>query len=206
MTNFESVKKFMTVMEQEVLTTPTVPSEDVVDLRFNLIKEETDETLNALKMLQLVLDSDIIQDFDLESNTITLVESVIGTEQLEAYISMCLETFASSSNPEYIQQFVERDQVINFSSFLLDVIKELIVELADGLCDILVVTYGAAAAFGIDIDRCMLEVNRSNMSKLHPETGKPVKRESDGKVIKDFPGSQYSPPQLKAILFPNSTK
>ena len=70
-----------------------------------------------------------------------------------------------------------------------------IVEVADALTDILVVTYGAGAAFGIDLDKCFNEVHRSNMSKLSEE-GKPIYNEF-GKVMK---GPNYSPPDLKKII------
>lgn len=70
-----------------------------------------------------------------------------------------------------------------------------IVEVADALADILYVTYGAAHAFGIPIDNCFREVQRSNMSKLG-EDGKPIYRE-DGKVMK---GPNYSEPDLKSVL------
>ena len=70
-----------------------------------------------------------------------------------------------------------------------------IVEVADALTDILVVTYGAGAAFGIDLDKCFEEVHRSNMSKLS-DTGKPIYNEF-GKVMK---GPNYSPPDLKKLI------
>ncbi len=70
-----------------------------------------------------------------------------------------------------------------------------IVEVADALTDILVVTYGAGVAFGIDLDKCFKEVHRSNMSKLSSD-GKPIYNEY-GKVMK---GPNYSPPDLKKII------
>ena len=73
--------------------------------------------------------------------------------------------------------------------------KKDIVEVADALTDILYVTYGAGHAFGIDLDKCFKEVQRSNMSKLG-EDGKPIYRD-DGKVLK---GSNYSEPDLKSAL------
>lgn len=73
--------------------------------------------------------------------------------------------------------------------------KKDIIEVADALTDILYVTYGAAHAFGIDIDECFNEVQRSNMSKLGKDN-KPMYRE-DGKVMK---GPNYFPPNLKNIL------
>ena len=79
---------------------------------------------------------------------------------------------------------------------LKDAIKDNdIVEVADALTDILVVTYGAGVAFGIDLDKCFEEVHRSNMSKLSKE-GKPIYNEF-GKVMK---GPNYSPPDLKKFI------
>jgi predicted HAD superfamily Cof-like phosphohydrolase len=68
-------------------------------------------------------------------------------------------------------------------------------EIADAITDILYVTYGAAHAFGIPIDDCFEEVQRSNMSKLGLD-GKPMFR-PDGKVLK---GPNYSEPDLESVL------
>ena len=68
-------------------------------------------------------------------------------------------------------------------------------EVADALTDILYVTYGAGHAFGIDLDKCFEEVQKSNMSKLGSD-GKPIYNES-GKVMK---GSNYFKPDLNKFL------
>ena len=68
-------------------------------------------------------------------------------------------------------------------------------EVADALTDILYVTYGAGHAYGIDLDKCFKEVQKSNMSKLG-EDGKPIYNEK-GKVMK---GSKYFEPNLKQFL------
>ena len=70
-----------------------------------------------------------------------------------------------------------------------------LVEVADALTDILYVTYGAGHSFGVDLDSCFDEVQRSNMSKLG-EDGKPIYNES-GKVMK---GPKYFTPNLKKIM------
>ena len=70
--------------------------------------------------------------------------------------------------------------------------KNNIKEVADALTDILYVTYGAGHAFGIDLDKCFEEVQRSNMSKLGKD-GKPIYNEH-GKVMK---GPDYFKPDLK---------
>ena len=68
--------------------------------------------------------------------------------------------------------------------------KDLL-EVADALTDLLYVTYGAGHAFGIDLDKCFEEVQKSNMSKLG-EDGKPIYNEF-GKVMK---GPNYYKPNL----------
>ena len=72
--------------------------------------------------------------------------------------------------------------------------KDLL-EVADALTDILYVTYGAGHAFGIDLDKCFLEVQNSNMSKLD-EKGKPIYSDS-GKVMK---GPKYFKPDLTKFV------
>ena len=68
-------------------------------------------------------------------------------------------------------------------------------EVADSLTDILYVTYGAGVAFGIDLDKCFDEVQRSNMSKLGAD-GKPIYNK-DGKVMK---GPKYFKPDLSKFV------
>ena len=122
MTNFNDVKKFMETFGQEVKAKSEFPSDKIVKLRYDLIKEELDEFQEAIKTKNLV-------------------------------------------------------------------------EVADSLTDILYVTYGAGIAFGIDLDKCFDEVQKSNMSKLG-EDGKPIYNEN-GKVMK---GPKYFEPNLKKFL------
>mgnify|MGYP001430455722 CR=1 FL=1 len=122
MTNFNDVKKFMETFGQEVKTKSEFPSDKIVKLRYDLIKEELDEFEEAIK------DKDLTQ-------------------------------------------------------------------VADSLTDILYVTYGAGIAFGIDLDKCFDEVQKSNMSKLGAD-GKPIYNEK-GKVMK---GPNYFEPDLKKFL------
>ena len=70
-----------------------------------------------------------------------------------------------------------------------------ILEVADALTDILYVTYGAGHAFGIDLDKCFDEVQKSNMSKLGKDN-KPIYNEQ-GKVMK---GPDYFKPDLSKFL------
>ena len=100
MTNFEKVRLFMTTFGQEVKNKASLSSENINNLRINLIEEELNEFKEAVK-------------------------------------------------------------------------KKDLKEAADALTDILYVTYGAGHAFGINLDKCFEEVQKSNMSKLGDD-GKPI--------------------------------
>ena len=122
MSNFFKVKKFMQKFKQEVKSKPSLPDDNIIKLRINLIKEE---------LLEL--------------------EEALNERNIE--------------------------------------------ETADALTDILYVTYGAGHAFGIDLDKCFDEVQKSNMSKLD-KFGNPIYNEQ-GKVMK---GPLYFKPNFKKIL------
>ena len=62
--------------------------------------------------------------------------------------------------------------------------------IADSLCDLLVVAFGSAVAFGIDLEPLFAEVHRSNMTKTSS-------KDAGGKIKK---GKEYSPPELNSIL------
>ena len=74
-----------------------------------------------------------------------------------------------------------------------------IVEIADALTDILYVVYGAGHAFGIPLDKCFDEVQRSNMTKVMPD-GKVLKN-AEGKVMKP---DTYQEPNLEKVLNENN--
>ena len=73
--------------------------------------------------------------------------------------------------------------------------KKDLVEVADALTDILYVTYGAGHAFGINLDECFDEVQKSNMSKLD-DFEKPIYNDK-GKVMK---GPNYFKPDLSKFI------
>ena len=121
------------------------------------------------------------------------------------------------TNFEKVKNFMEtfNQEVKNQPSFSSDKINKLrfdlieeeldelkvamqnkdLLEVADALTDILYVTYGAGHAFGINLDNCFDEVQKSNMSKLGDD-GKPIYNEN-GKVMK---GPNYFKPNLSKFL------
>ncbi len=84
------------------------------------------------------------------------------------------------------EELAELKQAIN---------QKNLIEVADALTDLLYVTYGAGQAFGINLDKCFNEVQKSNMSKLD-ENGKPIYNDK-GKVLK---GPNYFKPDLSNFL------
>ena len=85
--------------------------------------------------------------------------------------------------------------VEELSEFKDAILKKDLKDVADALTDILYVTYGAGHAFGINLDYCFEEVQKSNMSKLGND-GKPIYNEH-GKVMK---GPNYFKPDLNKFL------
>lgn len=69
-------------------------------------------------------------------------------------------------------------------------------EAADALGDIIYVAIGAALAWGIDIERVLAEIHRSNMTKSLTDRGTGGKVPI-GKIMK---GADYSPPDLSFVM------
>jgi predicted HAD superfamily Cof-like phosphohydrolase len=65
------------------------------------------------------------------------------------------------------------------------------IEAIDGMCDLIVVTYGTAVEFGIDLAPFWDEVHRTNLAKA----GGPVRE--DGKVLKP---EGWKPPNLTRVF------
>ena len=62
MTNFERVKKFMQTFGQEIKTKASFPSEKIVSLRVDLIKEELSELRDAIEKKDIKEVADALTD------------------------------------------------------------------------------------------------------------------------------------------------
>ncbi len=62
MSNFQSVKKFMQIFGQEVKNKAEFPNEKIVQLRYELIKEELEELRQAIKDKDLKEVADALTD------------------------------------------------------------------------------------------------------------------------------------------------
>ncbi len=72
---------------------------------------------------------------------------------------------------------------------------EDMVEIADGIADLLVVTFGTAVSFGINIEPIFDEVHRSNMTKRWKDGS--IHHDEYGKVIKS---PDYEPAVIEPLL------
>ena len=116
-------------------------------------------------------------------------------------VKIFMETYNQEikSKPEFPDEKIINLRV-NLIKEELDELQDAInnndlVEVADALTDLLYVTYGAGHSFGIDLDMCFNEVQRSNMSKLDID-GNPIYND-EGKVLK---GPNFSKPNLKQFI------
>lgn len=75
--------------------------------------------------------------------------------------------------------------------------EQRLIDVADALGDILYLTFGTVAQFGMQnvIESVVDEIHKSNLTKLQ---GDKIILRSDGKVMKP---STYLPPKLKPIIF-----
>jgi len=76
------------------------------------------------------------------------------------------------------------------------IVNKDLIEVADAIGDILFVAFGAACAFGIDIEPVFREIYKSNMTKV-PMTGEEPKYDANGKLLKP---EHFSPPDLSFVL------
>lgn len=70
-------------------------------------------------------------------------------------------------------------------------------EVYDALLDMMVIIEGTALTLGLDLERGMREVLRSNSTKINPQTMKPYEGGGSKKVQK---GPHYIPPNLRSIV------
>lgn len=75
-----------------------------------------------------------------------------------------------------------------------NVVKFDILQVADGIADLIYVAIGTALAFGIRLDRVWREVQRANMDKFLGG----IKKRIDGKILKPI---GWKPPDIHAAVF-----
>lgn len=179
----------------------SIPDVDRQNLRLSLIKEEARELTDAIKdndivevvdaladLRYVVLGSAIECGLDREDIKPALPKIILNKLQTKPIIPdeevlniLGVDLYIGIRGLEYHFKIDDLSGVKLNLCFLMDSIQNYVY--ACGLQD--------------KFEDCHDEVQRSNMSKLD-ENGKPIYRESDGKVLK---GPNFSPPNLRKILF-----
>lgn len=104
------------------------------------------------------------------------------------------------STPTFVRERVDLRRALLREEWLETdkaMFKGDLVGIADGLADVIYIAVGTALEFGIPLDRVWDEVQRSNMAKADPVTGKVIKRD-DGKVLKP---EGWQPPNIASALY-----
>jgi len=99
-----------------------------------------------------------------------------------------------TTNIPYREKMLRIKLIIGEVSELIDAMSnDNLIEIADGLGDILYVIYGTCNTYGIHIEDIFDEIHRSNLTKSVEDGGE----DSSGKVLK---GPNYSPPDIKSLI------
>jgi predicted HAD superfamily Cof-like phosphohydrolase len=95
-----------------------------------------------------------------------------------------------------IQKTLDAERRKKRASWMYEEIDEFVqavslVDQLDALADLVYFALGTAVEMGTDLEPIFEIVHRANMNKLGPD-GKPIYRESDGKVLKP---KEWTPPE-----------
>jgi predicted HAD superfamily Cof-like phosphohydrolase len=115
-------------------------------------------------------------------------------DRFELRASLIAEEAAETINAltgEPVEVIVGRPAMPKFAIKVDELTKPDLIETIDGMCDLLVVTYGTAEEMYVDLEPHFDEVHRANMDKL----GGPVRE--DGKQLKP---KGWKAPDHKKIL------
>lgn len=165
------VKEFMNATEQTV----DVYNKKQVELYEGLIEEESKELYSAMVAGNRV---------EILDGCCDLIWVTIGYEFSEGFIDSSKYKFTITKDDNFdmsstIQKLRDRSLFkVNLHDSVLDVIQ-------------------IALHYNLDIIGGFKEVHRSNMSKVDPSTGKVIRREGDGKILKP---ASYSKPDLTPFV------
>ncbi len=117
---------------------------------------------------------------------------LMAADLLSSISTFMEHQFAQDNDMRNDVRFVRAHLMIEeLGETLLGLAKNDILHTADGLGDLLYVTYGSGVSFGLPLEQVLREVQRSNMTKA-------VRRKEDTR-LRDK-GPDFTPPDLKTIL------
>lgn len=111
-------------------------------------------------------------------------------KRLEAISKEYPTTDEAERSSEIIKDYIDDKNSVSFYD-VEELVAQRIVNQADALVDILYFTFGTGDNMGVDLFPLFKIVHQANLSKLDPETGKPIYNEF-GKIMKSH---SFTPPE-----------
>lgn len=160
-------------------------------LRFRLIKEELEEFVDAVEECDIVEVLDALGDIEYVTDGAALVFGVTNTQEVYYEELIASLAYDDALNTDVINKLIPalREAILRGDAF----------QVGKTLGYISAYVRNTAAYLGLDVEKAVDAIHKSNMSKLG-ENGKPIYREDDGKVLK---GPNYKTPtaDLELQLF-----
>lgn len=186
----DRVRDFQIKFAQEVRDHPALPDEKTRALRRTLLAEEHEEFREA------VADNDLVEIADALGDMIYILYGTANSYGIRIGIAdprstgprLPLDDPRVANLPELVRsafnQYIRADE------------GDRLGDIADAMWTLAAVIFLAAHTYGIPLMAVFEEIHRSNLSKLDPETGVPLRRD-DGKILKP---PSYRPPDIARIL------
>ena len=144
-------------------------------LRFRLIKEELEEFVDAVEECDIVEVLDALGDIEYVTDGAALVFGVTNTQEVYYEELIASLAYDDALNTDVINKLIPalREAILRGDAF----------QVGKTLGYISAYVRNTAAYLGLDVEKAVDAIHKSNMSKLG-ENGKPIYREDNGKVLK----------------------
>lgn len=186
----DRVRDFQIIFGENLPHFAQLPGSRTRNLRHALLVEEHDEYREAVAQNDLVAIADALGD---------MIYILYGTANAYGIpIDLADPVDTGPRLPLVDPRVTILPEVVGlaFDAYMKAEDLDDIVYLADSMRSLAAVIFLAAYTYGIPLVEVFEEIHRSNLSKLDPETGAPIRRD-DGKILKP-PG--YRPPDIASIL------
>lgn len=198
---FELLWDFQTIYDLSRSEVPALPDRNDPDglslriLRKKLLEEEYNEYLDGEASHDLVEIADALGDI-LYIAYGTVVSYGLSTG-FEGIYPMPEQMIPGLPAPANVIRASSKERMMKaWSDYAAAEEADDLYAISVALRKIIDECYSISVCYGLPMHVIFAEIHRSNLSKLDPETGKPIYRE-DGKVLK---GSAYTPPDISTII------
>lgn len=196
MTPYQMVKQFHETYGAPIAKLP-VRKIDNFDLRLNLLLEEASEYTEARAKDDFIEQVDALADIVYVAYGAALTHGIPEDEFIEIYGYPTTETNFTQEIIRYGKN-VNKDHSVHTHLHRYTGVSSVPVvsDIAAAIKSIIGAAFAVAKKLDVDLNAVLVEVHRSNMSKLG-EDGKPIYRASDNKVLK---GPNFSEPDIANVI------